>query len=132
MAVDAAQLEADLLAFFEDPPLPIPDCAADWATIMGDYAAPVVPASTAVAAAAATLETAIASALALPVAAPAMDAAFIAFAATIFGGMPPMSPPAPAVISWAAALAVPAATHAQGADNFATFLDTWFTSTGWT
>ena len=135
MSVDKSGLDADLLAFFSDPPLPVGECATAWADAMGAYAAGVVPLSITVVAATAALETAVASALAQPVAAPAMDTAFQAFAVTIFGGMPPPPPakiPAPTGIAFATPLASPSAPHALGASKFADFLDTWFTSSGWT
>lgn len=131
MTVDAAQLRTDLLAFFIAPPATSALCATEWGTIMEDYATPVVPPSATVAAAAVTLEAAMAAAFLTPAAAAALDTAFAAFAATVFGGMPPMSPAAPTAPGWAATLLVTAATHDAGADNFRDFINVWFTSTGW-
>ncbi len=135
MAVDKSGLDADLLAFFSDPPLPTDECATAWADAMGAYAAGVVPPSTTVVAATATLEGAVESALNGVTTPVDMDTAFQAFAVTVFGGMPPPPPakiPAPVGILFATPLATPSLTHAAGATKFADFIDTWFTSSGWT
>jgi hypothetical protein len=132
MAVDAAGLEDDLETLFAAPPATIALCAADWADAVEAYATGVVPPSAAVAAAAATLEGAMVTAFGTPAAGPGLDTAFVTFAATVFGGMPPMSPAAPAgPPGFPAAFLVPAATHAEGAANFKVLIDVWFTSTGW-
>jgi hypothetical protein len=137
MSVDPTGLRADLLTLFQSPPASIALCATDWADAIGAYAADVVPISTIVAAAQATLETATAAAFALPYpgSATALDAAYIAFAATVFGGMVAPAPPnaAPAgPPGWVAQLLIPQSSHGSAADVFRDLVDGWFTSTGWT
>lgn len=139
MAVNPAQLQADLAQLFEpsNHPASVADAAVAWAQIMGTYALPVTPPSTTVLAAQAALQPAIAAAIAqpFPASATALDLAFVSFAATIYGGMPvmPPSPPAPVVgPGWAAQLGSSNPTVAAAAASFANFIDVWFKSTGWT
>ena len=137
MAVDSGQLENDLRSLFQvaNHPATQAAAAAQWASIVGSYAAPVSPVSTTVAAAQAALEPAFLSALQQPTLtalASALDAAFQAFGATVGGGMPPMSPPPPAAPpGWLVQLSASRNTYEQAASEFAVFVDTWFTSSGW-
>lgn len=128
MPLNAAGLQTDLTSLAASPPPSIAGCAAAWASAMQSYAAGVVPPSTAVAAAASTLQAALASAFATPAAAPGMENAFKTFATTVGGGMAPAfvaTPPAGAV-GFAAqfALAHPA-THSAAAAALRTKIDTW-------
>jgi hypothetical protein len=106
----------------------IAGCSAEWADAVAAAFAAVVPVSTAITAAAATLETALAAAFALPAAAAAMETAFTAFGATVGAGMAPAftaTPPAGAV--GFAALFVPPYpdTRDDGIDAVATKIITW-------
>lgn len=137
MPLNVAGLQSDLGSFFADPPLVMIDtevdftasreaCAQEWADAMQAYAAAIVPASTTVAAAAATLSSALAGAFALPSAAAAFDAAFLAFATTVGGGMAGFTPvPPPAPLGIATLLGTTQATHGAAAAAFATKIDTW-------
>jgi hypothetical protein len=103
-------------------------CAALWASAFGTYAGSVVPASTTVAAAEATLQSALAAAFASPSAAAAMDSAFQAAAVTIGTGMLPAfaAVPPPAPIGWATVLAEPyPADNAAAAAKLSTAIHAW-------
>ena len=128
MPLDLVTLQTDLEALFSEPPLTAPGCAAAWASAVSGYAAAVVPASTTVELAAATLETALAAAFATPSAASLVDAAFTAFAATVAVGMAPAftGAPPPAPLSIGVLFAAPQPTHAAAAAAFAALIDTWF------
>ena len=137
MALNIAGLQSDLATFFGDPPVVFAGedvdptasraaCAQEWADAAQSWAAAIVPASTTVAAAATTLSGALASAFALADASTAFDAAFLAFATTVGGGMAgftPVPPPAPLGVS--TLLATTQSTHAAAASAFATKIDTW-------
>lgn len=106
-------------------------CATQWADAMGNYASAIVPPSATVSAAKATLETALAAAFALPAAAPSMETAFAAFAATVGGGMAPAftaTPPAGAVGFATQFAAAAPATHAIAAAAVGGIIDTWMKS----
>jgi hypothetical protein len=102
--------------------------AGQWADAVKGYASAVVPLSTAVDAAAATLEGALTSAFSAPEAAPLMETAFAAFAASVgvgmlpaFAAVPPAGP-----VGFASQFAGPApATHAQAASAVAGLIDAW-------
>jgi len=128
MPLNASGLKDDLEALASEPEPDIPGCAQQWAEAMGAYAASIVPASTAVAAATATLKTALESAFALPAAATSMETAFLAFATTVGGGMAPgfVATPPPAPIGFATQFAGPhPATHAEAAQAIADLVDAW-------
>ena len=139
MPVDAAGLNEDLENLFkpENHPASAAEAAKQWAAVIGKYATGVAPPSTTVAAAQMALEPAFLAALQQPFpdSAAALDAAFVAFAATIFGGMPPPPPPPPpppaAGPGWAAQLGNSEPSSESAAASFTTFIDTWFRSTGW-
>lgn len=112
-----------------DYPATRAECAQAWATAVGAWATGIIPASTTVVAAQATLQTALLSAFGGPDAATvatAMDAAFLAFATTVGGGMAgfvPVPPVAP--VGFALLFASPAATRADGVAKVATRLQSW-------
>ncbi len=82
----------------KDYPPTVAECAKVWADAVKLFAVGVVPPSTTVSAAAASLQSALVGAFSSPAAAPAMEAAFLAFATTMGGGMagyvavPPTAP----------------------------------------
>lgn len=120
-------LQSALEALFAEPPLLVAECAEAWGQAMASYATAVVPVSTTVAAAAASLTTALAAAFATPVAAPAFDAAFGVFGASVAAGMLPLftgAPPA-APLGIATLLAASQPTHAAAAAAFTAQIDTW-------
>lgn len=120
-------LQSALEALFAEPPLLVAECAEAWGSAVRDYAAGIVPPSTTVGAAAASLTTALAAAFATPVAAPAFDLAFAAFATTVGAGMLPafVAVPPPAPLGVAALLAAPQPTHAAAAAAFSASIDLW-------
>lgn len=127
MPLNPAGLQGDLEAFFAAPPATRAACAQAWADAVEAYASGLVPPSTTVASAAATLASSLESAFAAPAAAPLFDAAFTAFGATVAGGQAPTftGVPPPAPLGIASLLASPQATHAAAAAAFATLIDTW-------
>lgn len=127
MPLDPAALQSSLETLFAEPPLLVGECADAWGQALQGYAAGVVPPSTTVPAAASTLTAALAAAFATPVAAPAVDAAFTAFAASVGLGMAPAfaAIPPPAPLGIATLLAAPAPSHAAAAAAFASLIDTW-------
>ena len=128
MPLDAVTLQNELEALFEAPPHTAAGCAGLWAAAMLDYAADVVPPSTTVSAAAETLAGALTSAFGSPSAAPAVDAAFTAFAASVGLGMAPAfaaTPPA-SPLGIADLLLGSQPTHAAAAAAFAALIDEWF------
>lgn len=128
MPLNPTSLQSSLASLFSNPPPSGAGCAQAWANAVNGYAASVVPASTTVAAGAAALTSALAAAFSSPVAAPAFDAAFAAFAVTVAAGMLPTftGVPPPAPLNIAAQLAVNQPTHAGAAAAFAALLDAWF------
>lgn len=127
MALDDAELETQIEALAADPPPTIAECATAWADALEAHFSAVVPASTTVSAARATLETALAAAFASPAAAPGMEAAFAAFATTVGGGMAPafVATPPPAPVGFAAQFLVQPTTHAEAAAAIASLVGTW-------
>lgn len=127
MPLDAAELESQVEALAADPPPTIAGCAAAWADAVEAHFSAVVPASTTVSEARATLETALASAFASPAAAPGLEAAFAAFAVTVGAGMAPafVATPPPAPVGFALQFLVQPTTHAAAAAAIAALLDTW-------
>ncbi|MCA9610257.1 MAG: hypothetical protein KC619_31895 [Myxococcales bacterium] len=128
MALLLSALSSGLETAAASPPETVADAAGAWADAMQAYAAGVTPASTTVAAAAATLETALTAAFAnRPDAASAMELAFTAFATTVGGGMAGYTPtPPPGPVGFAARFAAASpATHAAAAAAMAGIIDTW-------
>jgi hypothetical protein len=100
---------------------------------MQSYAAAVVPASAAVAAAGAGLSSALAAAFAAtssPYGIAAMESAFTAFAVTVGGGMAGYTPaPPPGPVGFSSEFASPhPSSHADAATGIATIIDTWMRS----
>lgn len=128
MPVDAVTLQSELEGLFTKPPPTADACAGLWAAALLDYAADVVPASTTVPAAAEALAGALTTAFASADAAPGVDAAFAAFAASVGAGMAPAfaaTPPA-APLGIAELLVGSQPTHAAAAAAFAALIDEWF------
>src|SRR5690606_31078956 len=96
-------LQSELESLFSEPPDTVAACAQAWADAVGSYASGVVPASTSVAAAAATLAGALASAFETEDASVPMDTAFQAFAVTVGTGMAPafVAAPPPSPVGFA-------------------------------
>lgn len=130
MPLDAAGLNGGITSIATDPPQGGPSAAAQaWADAMKDYASGIVPASTTVDAAAATLSGALATAFSSPAAAPGMESAFAAFAGTVGGGMaaagfaptPPASP-----VGFASQFAGPKpASHDDAGAQISALIDKW-------
>lgn len=121
-------LSSGLAELAADPPATAAGCAQAWADAVRAYAAAVVPASTTVTAAAATLAGALSSAFQSSAAAPQMETAFTAFAASVGAGMAPafVAVPPSGSVGFAAQFggAMPA-THAEAGDAIATRIDNW-------
>ena len=129
MAVSLSTLSAQLAALFESPPATYSACAQAWASSAQSYAGAVVPASTTVSAAVATLAGDLTSAFQQADAIPAMETAFAAFAATVGAGMAPdfaATPPAGQVGFQAQFSGGFPATHTDAANQIAGRIDTWF------
>lgn len=127
MPLDTAGLQPDIEALASSPGETVAACATQWANAMGDYAASVVPASTTVSAATSALQTALAGAFASPAAAPGMESAFSAFAASVGLGMAPafVATPPPGPVGFAAQFLVQPPTHAAAATAIAGLIDVW-------
>lgn len=101
-------------------------CAQQWAQALGDYASAIVPASATVEAARATLASLLAAAFVTSSAAPGMETAFAAFAATVGGGQAGFVPvPPPRSVGFAALLATLQPTHDSAAAAVAALIDSW-------
>jgi len=127
MPLDLPALTSGLNDVASSPPPTAAGCAASWASAARDHALGVAPASSTVAAAAAALAASLAAAFDSDDAAPGMETAFAAFAATIGGGMAGFVPtPPPGPVGFAAQFSGPKpATHAAAAGAVATLIDTW-------
>ncbi len=129
MALDTTGLESDLEALFVNPSIDATTLAGQWADTMEDYTTGVVPTSTTVTAAAATLKTALTPLFGSTApAAAAMDTAFQAFAVTVGVGMLPafVATPPPLPPGFVAGLLPPfPATHATAAAKWKTIIDNW-------
>ncbi len=129
MPLSTPALTSQLASCFLSPPPDAAGCAAAWANAMGAYAAGVVPASTGVTAAAGALQSALAGAFAAPDAAPAMETAFAAFAASVGLGMAAAgfaAVPPPAPVGFATLFSGPKpATNQAAADSIGGAIDTW-------
>jgi len=128
MSLNAAGLKSDLAALAASPPATVAACAQAWADAVEAYCAGIVPASTTVSAAAATLVGALTTAFEAEAAAPGMESAFASFASTVGGGMAPafVATPPPAPVGFAAqfAGAFPA-THAQAGEEIGGLIHDW-------
>lgn len=131
MSLDDVGLLIDLDSLMSEPPETRVLCATAWADAMEDYAGGVVPTSTAVTAATATLDSALASAFDSTDAAAtaaSMEAAFAAFAVTVGAGMAPafVATPPPGSVGFSGLFATPfPATHAIAALSMRNAIDDW-------
>lgn len=130
MPLDAPGLKSALAANAADPAEDAPGCAAAWADAMGAYASGIVPPSTTVSAARDALEAALTTAFLTPLAAPGMEAAFAAFAATVGGGMAGYVPTPPAApVGFAAGFAGPKpSTHPAAGEQYGQLIHDWMTT----
>lgn len=98
-----------------------------WANAVGNNITSIVPASTTVAAAKATLQASLSSAFALPNAIPAMTTAFTAFAVTVGAGMAPafVAVPPPVPLNLAALFATTRSSHSVAATDVSNLICTW-------
>lgn len=110
-----------------NPPATAAGCAQAWADAVQAYAGGIVPPSATVAAAAAALAGALTAAFQSPAAAPGMESAFAAFAASVGGGMAGFAPvPPPAPVGFASQFSGPAPpSHSAAASAIAGLIDTW-------
>lgn len=127
MPLNPAGLQSDLEAFFEASPDTDAACGQAWADAVEAYASGLVPPSTAVTSAAASLASSLTSAFAAPSAAAPFDAAFTSFAAAVAAGQAPTftGVPPPAPLGIASLLGGTQPTHAAAAAAFASLIDAW-------
>jgi len=127
MPLDVSGLRSALTDLATNPPGDFAQAASAWGDAMSTYAAAVVPASTTVAAAQATLVSSLATAFPLLLAAPAaIEQAFLAFGATVGGGMlaagfgakPPTTP-----VGFASLVLTGSVD--EGVGNLVLLIDTW-------
>jgi hypothetical protein len=147
MPLDSSLLSNKLAALFADPPADAASCGQQWGAAMKDYAASLVPLSTTIESAAATLGGALGGAFANASAIGGLEAAFSAFGVAValgqapaFAGIPPAG-----LVGFAAQFGGPAPeTHGAAASAIAGRIDAWMktgsatlvappnTSTPWT
>ena len=128
MALDPSGLKTDIEAITN--PATRAAAATAWADAMESYAAAIVPASTAVTAAAAALDTALASAFAntsSAATASAMETAFTAFATTVAAGMAPAftGTPPPGSVGFSTLLSTNKASMAIAATDWSDAIQAW-------
>ena len=131
MPLDPDGLASALADIAADPPETSAGCAQAWADAMEDYAAGIVPLSSDVSSAAATLAGALATAFASPAAAPGMGTAFAAFATTLslsMAGFVGSPPPGPVGFATQFLVTPPPATHAAAGSALAGIIHTWMTT----
>lgn len=128
MPLDIGALQGGIEGACSSPSDTAAGSAGQWAAAVRDYASGIVPPSTTVSAAAATLEGALAGAFASPAAAPLMEAAFAAFGVTVAAGMLPLyaGVPPSGPVGFASQFGGPKPeTHAAAASAVASLIDTW-------
>ena len=127
MPLSPSGLQSDLETLFSEAPQTAMGCAQAWADAMGSYAAGVVPPSTTVSAASSALVAPLQAAFSSAAAAPGFDAAMLAFATSVAGGMAPTftGVPPPAPLGIATMLVTMRDTHAAAAADFASHIHTW-------
>lgn len=134
MSLNPSQLETDLEALFATPSIVPATLAAQWQAAFTTYASAIVPASTAVAAAGATLAgaltTVFSSTGSASSKAAAMESAFDAWATAIGAGMVGYTPvPPPGNIGFLAEMQKDPedwqTTHADAAALWSDLFDTW-------
>lgn len=129
MPLDLPGLKDAFEELFADPPASRADCAQGWADAMEAYATGIVPTSTAAAAAASALSTALAGAFAMPDGIAAMETAFTAFAVALGGGMAGYAPTPPVVpVGFATQFANHPETHADAAAEIGDLINAWLTT----
>jgi hypothetical protein len=105
------------------------DCADEWADALQAYATGIIPASTTVSAATATLRTSLKSAFALPTASrmAAFNTAMAAWATTIGGGQAGFvaTPPVGLPLATLLALPTPPSSRSAGVSAAASSIDAW-------
>ncbi len=127
MPLALSALTSGLQSDFASPPGGYAACAQAWADAVQAWCSGIVPPSTTVSTACATLSGALASAFAAPDAPPLMETAFAAFAVTVGGGMAGYAPTPPSgPVGFAPYFSGPdAPTHAQAASDIAGLIDPW-------
>lgn len=127
MPLAATGLKSQLASIAADPPATAPACAQAWADAVQAYAAGIVPPSTTVSAASATLAGDLSSAFQSSDAAPAMEIAFAAFAVSVGGGMAGFVPTPPAgPVGFGPQFAGPKPeTHGAAGEAIGGLIDTW-------
>ena len=131
MPLDTTKLYDGLLDVASSPGPDIASCAQQWADAMKEYASAIVPASTAVNAAAAALKTALEGAFAAGAAPPGMETAFATFATSVGAGMAPafVATPPSGPVGFATQFAKPfPATHEAAATALSGLINTWMKS----
>lgn len=129
MPLNSGALQSGILSVCSAPSSSAAGCADQWSQAMAAYATGIFPPSVTVGAARSALSGALAGAFASPAAAPLMETAFAAFAATVGAGQAgfvPVPPPRP--VGFAALLAAPQPTHAAAAAAMTTLIDAWMRS----
>lgn len=116
MPLVEAVLASKLQAAFEQPASTAATCARQWADAVRDYAAPIVPPSTTVAAAADALAASLVSAFGTLAAVPAMESGFASFGVAVGGGMAGFTPVPPSgLVGFAAQFAGPVPQTSEAA-----------------
>ncbi len=136
MPLDTPGLTSGLTTLFSGPPSGFDGCAEEWGDVVESYSTDIVPISTAVAAAVATLKTDLEAAFRAGqadgtgvVLASQLETAFATFAATVGVGMLPLfsATPPPGLVGWLPALQETPfpETHAIAANKYSSLIDTW-------
>lgn len=124
MPLVQATLAADLETLFSDPPATESECADEWASAFESYALMIVPPSTTVSTAAATLRSSLSGFNDDSQLASTLSSALTSFAATIAGGMAPAftgtPPSSPLSLSFSNH-----DTHAAAAQAIASAVQSW-------
>jgi hypothetical protein len=130
MPLNSGGLQSALLAQFKAPASSAAGCAQQWADAVGNYASAVAPPSLSVSAARSALAAGLTAAFSSPLAAPGMESAFAAFAATVAAGMAPtfVGAPPPRPVGFAAMFATLSPTHEAAAAAMAALIDSWMRS----
>jgi len=131
MSLVFGPLQTNLESLFGSSPGSTSEAAQAWADAVEGYFTDVVPMSTTVATAAATLKTALQAAFGAvgpdpSTAAASMEAAFLAFATTVGSGMTGfIATPPPAPVGFASLLGSNQSTQSDAAQAWASAIDTW-------
>jgi hypothetical protein len=126
MPLNLSALQSGLEGVASKPPASTAEAAQRWADAVLAYATAVLPLSSTVQAAAATLAGGLAGAFSAPAAAPGMESAFAAFGASVGLGMAGYTPAPPAVpVGFAQVFATNRGSAAEGAQAVASAIDSW-------